>query len=656
MGEFMMDGKKFILKVVCLVTFGLGLVPCATLFAETINLDEIVVTPYRYDESLEKTSSSVTVVSSDDIRRSNAQRLVDVLRDIPGVSVRDYYGNGTKSVVDVAGFGEQAALNVLVLIDGRRVNDVDLSGVDWSQVPLEQVERIEVIRAGSAGVLYGDNASSGVINIITKSGFGAPKVTIKTEYGSYDRNAQKVSVGGATAEDKLTYWLSGGRDSTNGYRDNTFNKSSDFVSKTAYKFSDVLSAHVYTGFYASTYGLPGALFQHHIDQNGRRFARYGDDHVNNKDYYVVTGLRSDFKEAGVFDADVSYRHKETDSYFLTSHNPTQKNRIDTIGLTPKYTLSSELGAHENKFVTGLDLYRTFYRSNAFLYSNENDLQNLTRISKDSVGAYAQDEFSLTSKLFLVNGLRYEAARYVFNYHDFNTTGFGHPYPDQDKKDVPQMRAFNSGLVYKYRDGSSVFLDVSKSFRFPEVDEFTYQDASFQQQLNTELKPQSSINYQLGVRHTFQEGIKGSVSLFRMNVQNELYFNSLGGPYGFGQNENYDKTVHQGLEAALEARLNSWITSFGNYTFTEAYFQDGPYGDNEVPIVPRHKGTAGLRFSLPGNFSWNVQDSYVGKRYALNDQANSHGRVNDYMLADTSLSWRGKDTTATFSINNVFDIC
>jgi len=144
-----------------------------------VDLEKIVVTPYRYGESLAKTAADVTVVTQDDIEGTNAQNVVDVLRTLPGITVKDYYGNGTKAVVDIGGFGEQAALNVLVLVDGRRINDVDLSGVDWSQIPLDRVERIEVVHGGAGAVLYGDNASSGVINIITKKGSGKLKVNLE---------------------------------------------------------------------------------------------------------------------------------------------------------------------------------------------------------------------------------------------------------------------------------------------------------------------------------------------------------------------------------------------------------------------------------------------------------------------------------------------
>ncbi|MCX5701524.1 MAG: TonB-dependent receptor [Candidatus Omnitrophica bacterium] len=619
---------------------------------QDIALEKIVVTPYRYAETLSKSAASITVITPSEIKNSNAQNVVSLLRSVPGVTVRDYYGNGIRALVDMAGFGDQAALNVLVLIDGRRVNDVDLSGVDWSQIPLDQVERIEVIRGGASCVLYGDNASSGVINIITKKGSGKPKLKSQIEYGSYDMNKQKLSLAGGI-DDKLSYLFSGGREATHGYRDNTFVKATDFASKLEYEFNSALSARFSSGFDAASFGLPGALFQHHIDEHGYRWARYGDDHVNNKDYYFVLGGKLEFLDSGYFDLDFSYREKDTDSYFLTSQNPTRKNKIETFGLTPKYTLTGSILERENRLIAGIDYYRALYNSDQYFFYDETIPKDITGVKKTSVGAYLQDEFSVLEELVLVGGYRYELARYAFGYHDFDT-GWGHPYPDQDKKMQLKMQAFNFGLAYNYKDDSNAFFNVSRSFRFPEVDEFTFQDINFQQQLNTNLKPQSAINYQLGLRHKFSDRLRGSFSLFRMYVKNELYFNPNGGPWGFGQNENYDKTIHEGLESSLEAKLNNWISFLENYTLTRSYFKGGQYNKNEIPMVPRHKASVGLRFLLPNSFTFNITGNYVGKRYFINDTPNAFSRLNGYMVADVNLSWRNKDLALTFSVNNLFD--
>ncbi|MCX5693928.1 MAG: TonB-dependent receptor [Candidatus Omnitrophica bacterium] len=631
-----------------LVLLGVVLGTVVFSYAADVDLDRIVVTPYGYGETLEKTASSVTVVTAEDIENSNAEEMVDVLRPVAGVVVRDYYGNGTTASVDMGGFGEQAALNVLVLVDGRRINDADLSGVDWKQIPLDRVERIEVIRGGSGAVLYGDNASSGVINIITKKGEGKPKINLQAEYGSYDMNKQKLSLEGGI-NNKFSYLFNIGRQSTHGYRKNTFVKDKDFASKLGYEFSDLISVHFDSGFHASTYGMPSGLFQHHINEHGRRWARYGEDHANNKDYYFVIGSKLGSDDSGSLNIDFSYRQKATDSYFLTSHNDTRKNEIETYGVTPKYALNNNIFGHDNKFIAGLDLCRVFYNSRNYPYIG-GDLKSYTNINKDSVSGYLHDEFSIFSKLVLVGGYRYELARYAFGYHDF--TGAN---PDRDAKLRPDMQAFDAGVAYTYMDDSSLFFNAAKSFRFPEVDEFTGNyDINFHQFLNTNLKAQSAMNYQVGVRHKFNNKIKGSCSLFRMDVNDYIYYNPTGGEWGFGENENYDKTVHEGIETSLEVSPKDWVTFFGNYSFTKAYFEGGVYNKNYIPMVPRHKAMLGLKFILPKNLVFNISGNFVGKRYFINDQANAVSELNGYMVADTNLSWRYKDLAVVFGINNLFD--
>ncbi len=109
--------------------------------------------------------------------------------------VRDVYGTGKTASVDIRGFGETGALNTFVLVDGRRVNEIDLSGVDWTQIPLDQMERIEIVR-GSGSVLYGDNAVGGVINIITKKPEKPFSAKAEVVGGSYGYHKESGSVGG----------------------------------------------------------------------------------------------------------------------------------------------------------------------------------------------------------------------------------------------------------------------------------------------------------------------------------------------------------------------------------------------------------------------------------------------------------------------------
>jgi len=159
--------KHFILIISSLIV--LVLFPVTSFAQEKeVTLEKVVVTATRDAEEIRKIPANVTVITKKQIEESYAETVVGLLRDQVGVVVKDIYGNGKSATVDIRGFGETAPPNTLVLVDGRRVNQIDLSGVDWTQIPLHQIERIEVVR-GSGSVLYGDNAVGGVINIITKT-------------------------------------------------------------------------------------------------------------------------------------------------------------------------------------------------------------------------------------------------------------------------------------------------------------------------------------------------------------------------------------------------------------------------------------------------------------------------------------------------------
>jgi iron complex outermembrane receptor protein len=184
---------------------------------ETMQLEEVVVTATRAEEEIEKISSNVTVITREEIRKSTATTVQDLLRNEEGLIIRDLYGTGTKSTVDMRGFGR--GINTTVLIDGKKVNNIDLSGVDWNLIPLENVERIEIVRGGGS-VLYGDNAIAGVINIITKKGRKLkPEIELDARIESYSGNKEHFTVRGAA--ERLSYFLLLKRRETDGYRDNS---------------------------------------------------------------------------------------------------------------------------------------------------------------------------------------------------------------------------------------------------------------------------------------------------------------------------------------------------------------------------------------------------------------------------------------------------
>ena len=137
-----------------------------------------------------------TVITAEEIAHSPAQTLQEIIAQAPGVQLTSLFGgvNGAKTSVDLRGFGAFATSNTLVLINGRRLNDIDMAGVDFSTIPRDSIERIEITRGNSGAVLYGDNAVGGVINIVLKNGVGGPPVAIRAEAGVGSFN-QRMAVG-----------------------------------------------------------------------------------------------------------------------------------------------------------------------------------------------------------------------------------------------------------------------------------------------------------------------------------------------------------------------------------------------------------------------------------------------------------------------------
>ncbi len=164
--------------------------------APPYRLDDIVVTASRTESSLREAPANISVITAGDIRQSGAQNLVDVLEREPGIFPQNYLGNSKGASIDIRGYGETAPQNVLFLVNGRRLNSIDLSGPDLAQVPLDAIERIEVYR-GPASVLFGDNAAAGAVNIILKRPGGPNRLTAATTVGSYNSFRPELSASGA---------------------------------------------------------------------------------------------------------------------------------------------------------------------------------------------------------------------------------------------------------------------------------------------------------------------------------------------------------------------------------------------------------------------------------------------------------------------------
>lgn len=626
--------KHFIFFVVSFIIF--ISIPFS-LFAQEkeVTLDKVVVTATRDLEEIRKIPANVTVITQEKIAESNAKTITGVLEDEVGVVVRDQSGNGKNAQVDIRGFGETGPLNTLVLVDGRRVNEIDLSGVDWTQIPLDQIERIEIVR-GAGSVLYGDNAVGGVINIITKKPEKPFSAKAEVVGGSYGYHKESGSVGGKWGP--ISAILNAGYSATDGYRDNGFLRAKDVGGKLIFDLNENISFNFSGGFHQDDQGLPGALSQTVYELN-RRAAKNPFDKAETEDGFGVFSIKVNMGNLGRIESDLSYRHREGSDSFI-SFSFKDKRNVNTWGLTPKYILETPLGTFSNKLTSGLDFYRSglnVFSESAFSGPNRSD------VTKTSTGLYLLDEFSILNNLILSLGGRQEWV--IFDI----------------AQDVPKSKdtarasepAWNAALNYLFGKNSSAFLSYKRSFRYPVTDElieFVLDPVTFQVtevRINPNIKPQTGYHYEAGIRHAFTDQIEANLTLFWIDLHNELFFN----PVTFA-NENYPKTRRQGIEVGAKAKPFPWLKIWSNYSYIKPSLLGNSFSGNDIPGVPRHKGSIGTEVDFGKGFQLSTKANIVGARYFISDWANRVGKLDGYYTWDAKLSYTWRGLKGFVGVNNI----
>ncbi|MFA6129648.1 MAG: TonB-dependent receptor [Candidatus Omnitrophota bacterium] len=255
----------------------LGIILSGTARAEDVELDKIVVTPSRIEESSGDTGRVVDVVTSQEMESEGAQDLADTLTDFTSVNISNYGGpNATKSVR----MRGSTSAQVLVLMDGRPINNPRDGEADLSNIPLDDIARVEVMH-GPGSSLYGSSAMGGVVNIITKK---PPKEGMKTElYSSFGtaRTYVERMLNGARIS-KFGYLISGGYQSSQGFRENSELNAKDCNLKLEYELNRENSLKFNSGFYKSRAGTPGSIQYFDSDDKQNTLNRFFDFNWNFK--------------------------------------------------------------------------------------------------------------------------------------------------------------------------------------------------------------------------------------------------------------------------------------------------------------------------------------------------------------------------------------
>lgn len=588
-------------------------------------LPPVVITGSRLGDGV--VGASTTVIGHDEIQRSPGDTIQDVLARQPGIQTRSLYGgvNGAGTTVDMRGFGAAASANTLILVNGRRLNDIDLGGIDFSAIPKESIERIEVIRGNSGSVLYGDGAMGGVINIIT-SGAQRPGYSVDAGIGTLGLReaggSARQSIGGF---EMAAY---GNFVNSHGYRDNNklLQRNANGDIRKRMDFGDL-----YANFSLDDQqlGAPGArrvTLTSSLLAAGRQNAATPNDYANKQGQNLTLGGTYLMGNNADLVIDTGVRRKLQDASLSSSYVDTE---LTTFSFTPRLNLENRLFDKGLKSIFGFDFYYSDYESDRKNSINERPIHRYNA-DQQSYALYGQSTFAVSAATDLSTGLRLQrsvvTAGDSFDPNAPGASGVGGlGFNDQELN-----YAFHVGFEHRIDPALALFGRIGRSFRFPTLDERIGM-APFGVSPSFVLKTQTSHDAELGVSGKLGDaGYR--LSAYIMRLKDELHFN----PSNF-TNVNLDPTQRRGIEASGDYKLTPEVRLRGGAAYTEAEFREGRNAGNRVPLVSPFTGNLGLSWDiLPKQLLLDVDARFVDARRMDNDQANFQPQIPAFMLLDLRL--------------------
>jgi iron complex outermembrane receptor protein len=474
--------------------------------------------------------------------------------------------------------------------------------------------------------------------------------------GSYGLNIQRASSQGVLGD--FRYTVQARRENTRGFRDNGYYEGKDFGGSVGYDFGDILKFDFTTNYHDDRYGMPGALTEQDLLTMDRDDTTHPDDKGQTKDWFVQLTPELDLKKWGKISVDIAYRKRWTksQSYYVdwlgTGEVGTLTNDIPTFSVNPQWVWEHDIIRFHNKLIAGLGYYhieaKNEYYDTGIGDPAQNSLSSDTAVQRNSWALYFHDDFSIVTNLIFACGYRYEQVNNDF--HGSSYDSFSGTWSSVAGEATYTLHAWEVGLNYLFLENSKVYGRIAPSYRYPAIDEYF----SSWSGLNRLLKPQEGITYEVGVDYYFTDTIRSSLTFYWMELEHEIYYNPLGGPSGYGANENYDKTRHAGIEFSAEAKPWQWLKLWANYTYTEAKITSGQYQGNDVPGVPHHKVNFGAGITPLEGLAIDVWANYVGERRFIGDQPNIFPKLNDYMTANAKISYTWRFFTAFVGVNNIFN--
>jgi outer membrane cobalamin receptor len=522
-----------------LFTFTLALLSTLFTFSLTfaeqpVKLDEVVVTATRIEESIQDVAQDVTVITKKQIESGSYQSVSEIIRNVAALNVIEYGSRGSASTVSMR---TSTAGQVLVMIDGKRLNkpgdgQVDLNTVS---VPLENIERIEVLR-GASSALYGADAMGGVINIITK----IPDQPVTNLSASYGRFVTKdISLSTSQKIKNAGFYLSLSKESSDGFRKNSDYDTAAVSTKLTYAFTKDIRADITLDYNHKDAGSPGPV-------------TWLTPLASQEDENFLAGINVKIKDTLL----KLYSHNARIDYVNPgSEDNTHRNHI--LGLDLQHSLS--IGS-SNLLTGGIEIIEEKINSS----DNINDANSIGKHGRTRKGIFLQNETSLAEKAILTIGLRYDSIA-------------------SEERFSPK-----ASVLIKLPWQTNLSLSAGQGFRVPEMNALYWPDTDWAVG-NPDLKPEKSTEYEINMQKFF--GNTGHIKVvgFEKRSTDLIQWQEIS-PFKWSP-VNVSKARIRGFET--EGKLHFDVLDLGlSYTFMDP---EDRTADDKIRFSTRHqiKGSASV---------------------------------------------------------------
>lgn len=608
-----------------------------------VKLDETTVTYERYDEiSLLDTPKNIAIITSEDISKKGYRNIDEALKMVPGL----IYADGSFSMRgQVPKLADKA---LVILLDGVPQNGVDNRAYDLDFIPIEKIERIEVVPAGGA-IMYGGNATAGVINIITKEkhknkywgNFGI-------ETGSYDYKKYKLNSGFNITENLATE-INYSTSDRNGYRDGEKKDLDFFQGSIAYKLNDGNMGLNYEHNEKKATDRIAGLTEEEYNEDRRSNSEKGRVGKNIQDKYTLNFDKRISDNLKLFSV-LEYKEREYKyDYPQKGKTPAYRKRdksTDSVYLNMQLKYSYN---QKSYLLFGGDYLTADVKERVNSYKNKMYLSSKSKIDFEALGGYLLNTYNYNNFIF-TQGFRIEKNTFDEKKDVFKATGELDLNKSEKTKDSPTNNNYELTGNYLLNDETSIYVGYNRVKRNPSLTEFS----SWMTDVSPEKNPQTVDTFEVGIK-TLINNIFLSGAIFYIHGDKEIMYDPKNGAMSGSSFYNLDgKTKRVGLELSSEQYFNSLVLR-ESFTYMNNEIIDGPYKGNEIPGISNLTYGLGATYEITSDFIFNIDSLYYGKSYASNDFKNEASKSNSHFVANVSLRYNFSNGISIYGgINNIFN--